>query len=221
MNNDEGLVRALGVRGLTAGMINYMIGAGIFVLPALVAAQVGAAAPLIYVICAFAMLLVVLCFADAGSRVSLTGGTYAYAEYAFGPFLGFIVAATLWFGSSVLASAALANVLMDSLAQLIPFFEGKVVRSLTILAVYALFSVVNIRGVKIGSGVVQTVTLAKLTPLFILIAAGLLAMNTQNLAWPGMPSADKVGRAAVILIFAFLGIESALDATVAGSGCRG
>jgi amino acid transporter len=211
MKQDEGLIRALGVRGLSAGMINYMIGAGIFVLPALVAAEVGAAAPFIYVICAIAMGLIVLCFADAGSRVSLSGGTYAYAELAFGPFLGFIVAASLWLGSAVLASAAIANVLMDSLAQLIPFFGGRVVRVLTILAVYGLFTAINIRGVKMGSRVVQTVTLAKLTPLLILIAAGLFAMNTGNLTWPGMPSIDRIGRAAVILIFAFLGIETALN----------
>ena len=211
MKQDEGLIRALGVRGLSAGMINYMIGAGIFVLPALVAAQVGAAAPLIYIICAIAMGLIVLCFADAGSRVSLSGGTYAYAELAFGPFLGFIVATSLWFGSSVLASAAIANVLMDTLAQLVPFFGDRVVRILTILAVYGLFTAINIRGVKMGSRVVQTVTLAKLTPLLILIAAGLFAMNTGNLTWPGMPSIDKIGRAAVILIFAFLGIETALN----------
>jgi amino acid transporter len=211
MKSDEGLVRALGVRGLTAGMINYMIGAGIFVLPALVAVEVGAAAPFIYIICAIAMGLVVLCFAEAGSRVSLSGGTYGYAEVAFGPFLGFIVASSLWFGSAVLASAALANVLLDTLAQLTQFFSDKVVRTVTILFVYAMFTTINILGVKMGSRVVQTVTLAKLTPLLILIAVGIFAMNTGNLTWPGMPPADKIGRAAVILIFAFLGIETALN----------
>lgn len=213
MKTDEGLVRALGVRGLAASMINYMIGAGIFVLPALVAAQVGAAGPLIYVICAVTMGLIVLCFADAGSRVSLSGGTYAYAELAFGPFMGFVVASSLWFGSSVLSSAAIANVLMDTLAQLAPFFGNKAVRGVAILAFYLLFAIINIRGVKLGSRVVQTVTLAKLTPLFVLIAVGLFAMNGANLAWPGMPSTEKIGRAAVILLFAFLGIETALSAS--------
>ena len=120
MTADEGLIRAVGVRGLTAGMINYMIGAGIFVLPAVVAARVGGAAPVIYVICAIAMAMIVLCFADAGSRVSLSGGTYAYAEVAFGPFIGFIVAMSLWFGSTVLASAAVANVFVDTLSEISP-----------------------------------------------------------------------------------------------------
>jgi amino acid transporter len=76
---------------------------------------------------------------------------------------------------------------------------------------YALFATINIRGVKIGSGVVQGVTLAKLAPLLLLVAVGLFVVNTRNLAWPGFPSAGDTARASVMLIFAFLGIESALS----------
>ena len=210
MTKDEGLIRAVGVRGLTAGMINYMIGAGIFVLPAVVAARVGGAAPVVYVICAIAMAMIVLCFADAGSRVSLSGGTYAYAEIAFGPFIGFVVAMSLWFGSTVLASAAVANVFVDTLSQISPRLGEPVIRNGTLILIYAALAAINIRGVKIGSGVVQTVTAAKLTPLLILVGVGLFAINARNLAWPGMPPAGEVARTSVILIFAFIGIESAL-----------
>ncbi|MGI9045116.1 MAG: APC family permease [Gemmatimonadaceae bacterium] len=210
MKTDEGLVRAVGVRGLTAGMINYMIGAGIFVLPAVVAANVGGAAVLIYVICAIAMALIVACFADAGSRVSLSGGTYAYAEVAFGPYIGFIVATSLWFGANVLASAAVANVFVDTMANISPVFGGRTVRAVVLILMYALFATINIRGVKLGSRAVQAVTLAKLTPLLILVAFGIFAVNMQNLAWPGLPSGDAIARTTVMLIFAFLGIESAL-----------
>ena len=209
MKKDEGLIRAVGVRGLTAGMINYMIGAGIFVLPATVAAIVGAAAPVIYVICAIAMTTILLCFADAGSRVSLSGGTYAYAEVAFGPFIGFIVAMTLWV-STVVASAAVANIFVDTLPQISPRLADPVIRNGTLVLMYAALAAINIRGVKIGSGVVQTVTVAKLTPLLILVGVGLLAINARNLAWPGMPPAGDIARASVFLIFAFIGIESAL-----------
>ena len=198
------------MRGLTAGMINYMIGAGIFVLPAVVAARVGGAAPVVYVICAIAMAAIVLCFADAGSRVSLSGGTYAYAEIAFGPYIGFIVATSLWFGSTVLASAAVANVFVDTIGQIAPPLAHPLVRSGMLVAMFAGLAAINIRGVRIGSGVVQTVTAAKLTPLLILVGVGLFAINTDNLAWPGMPSASETARTSVILIFAFLGIESAL-----------
>ena len=205
MKTDEGLIRAIGVRGLTAGMVNYTIGAGIFVLPALVAARVGAAAPIVYVICAVAIGLIVMCFADAGSRISGSGGTYAYAETAFGPYVGFIVATSLWFGSAVISSAAVANVFMDMLAQLVPGLGNGMVRAAILVLTYAGFAAINIRGVKIGSRAVQTVTLAKLAPLLILVAFGIFAISTPNLAWPGFPSGAEIKRGSIILIFAFLG----------------
>jgi len=206
---DEGLIRAVGVRGLTAGIINYTIGAGIFVLPALVAARVGAAAPIVYVICAVAMGLIVLCFADAGSRVSLSGGTYAYAEVAFGRYVGFMVAVSLWI-SMILASASVAIIFVDSLGQLTPALQSSVARNVIIILVYAALTVINIRGVKAGIGMVQTVTAGKLVPILILLAFGVFAVRPENLVWPGMPSPSETARTTVILIFAFMGVESAL-----------
>jgi amino acid transporter len=61
-----------------------------------------------------------------------------------------------------------------------------------------------------GSGTVQVVTLAKLAPLLALVAFGLFAVNSANLAWPGLPPTNEIARTTVILIFAFLGVESAL-----------
>jgi len=210
MKTDEGLIRAVGVRALTAAIINYTVGAGIFVLPAAVAGTVGAAAPVAYVVCAVAMALIVACFASAGSRVSLSGGTYAYAEIAFGPYIGFMVAMILWFGSAVMASAFVVNVFVEALGQIVPALAGTVAKDAIILVVYAVLAVVNIRGVKIGSRVVQTVTVAKMLPLLILVAFGFFAIHGANLTWPGMPSASNLARTSTVLIFAFLGVESAL-----------
>ena len=44
-SSDAGLVRAIGARQLTASIVNVTVGAGIFVLPAVAAAGLGAAAP--------------------------------------------------------------------------------------------------------------------------------------------------------------------------------
>ena len=210
MKTDEGLIRAVGVRALTAAIINYTVGAGIFVLPATVALNLGAAAPVAYLVCAIAMALIVACFASAGSRVSLSGGTYAYAEIAFGPYVGFMVAMILWFGSAVMASAFVVNVFVEALGQMTPALAGTVAKDAIIVVVYAILAVVNIRGVKIGSRVVQTVTVAKMLPLLILVAFGFFAVHGTNLTWPGMPSASNLARTSTVLIFAFLGVESAL-----------
>src|SRR5437762_11358854 len=87
---DHQLVRGIGIPALTANIISSTIGAGIFVLPASMARGLGLAAPLAFVCCALAMVLFVTCFAIAGSRVSLTGGLYAYVEVAFGRYVGFL-----------------------------------------------------------------------------------------------------------------------------------
>src|SRR6266550_942294 len=126
-HGDEQLVRAMGVPALTANIINSTIGAGIFVLPALVAKNLGSAAPLAFVACAFAMILFVTCFAIAGSRVSLTGGLYAYVEVAFGRYVGFL-AGVLYGITALGAVAGVVNVLVNSLGGLVPLFSNPVVR---------------------------------------------------------------------------------------------
>src|SRR5205807_7583683 len=118
-SGDGDLVRAIGVRGLTASIINVTVGAGIFVLPAVVAAGLGPAAPLAYLVCAALMSLIVICFASAGSRVSLTGGLYAYIEVAFGPFVGFLGGVLYWLMASF-AVASVASAFAGSLGALWP-----------------------------------------------------------------------------------------------------
>ena len=103
--SDDSLVRALGTWGLAAGIVNLTVGGGIFRLPASAAAALGSAAPIAYLVCAAAMGLIVLCFAEAGSRVSLTGGLYAYVEVAFGPLIGFLSGVMLWVGISFATAA--------------------------------------------------------------------------------------------------------------------
>ena len=93
--SDSSLERVIGVWTLAAAAINMTVGAGIFVLPAIVAAQIGSTAILAYVVCAGAMGLVLLCFAAAGSRVKKSGGACAYVEAAFGPFAGFLASTLL------------------------------------------------------------------------------------------------------------------------------
>ena len=95
-NPDALLPRALGTPQLAAGIFNYTVGSGIFALPAFAVAALGAAAPLSYLACAILIALVVLCLAEAGSRVQATGGPYAYVNAGLGPLPGFIGGALLF-----------------------------------------------------------------------------------------------------------------------------
>ncbi len=114
--SDEGLVRAIGTWALGANIVNMVVGAGIFVLPGVVAAQIGPAAFIAYLMCATIVGLVFLCYAEAGSRVTRSGGSYAYVEEAFGPFAGFVTSTLLWLGFAVFADAALAVAMIDAIA---------------------------------------------------------------------------------------------------------
>jgi len=205
---EQGLVRAIGVRGLTANIVNTTIGAGIFVLPALVAYDLGAAAPLAYLACGLAMTLVVASFAMAGSRVSLTGGIYAYVETAFGPFIGFLTGFLLWL-ACLLAAASVASALAASVALVIPAFGLPALKALGLGLAFATLASVNVRGVAMGTRLVEIVTVAKLLPLLLLTAAGLLWVRPEHLAieWA---APDRIGMASLSLIFAFVGVEVAL-----------
>lgn len=206
---DARLVRVLGVWGLAANIVNVTIGGGIFRLPAGVAAQLGGAAPLAYLVCALAMGLIVLCFAEAGSRVALTGGPYAYVEVAFGPFTGFMAGVLLW-TVGTLALAAVATIFADSIGALVPALGGPAGRAAVLVGVFVLLGAVNVRGVRQGTTLNAVATVAKLMPLLLLLAVGAFAVRGANLAFSAPASAGDLARSSILLIFAFAGIESAL-----------
>ena len=153
-------MRAIGARQLTASIINVTIGAGIFVLPAVAAAGLGAAAPMAYIVCAGLMVLIVCCFAAAGSRVSLTGGVYAYVDVAFGPFVGFL-AGVLYILMATFASASVSSAFVGSVGALWPVAASPAARAILIAALFAVLAAVNVRGVKPGVRLVEAMTIAK------------------------------------------------------------
>jgi basic amino acid/polyamine antiporter, APA family len=206
---DEKLIRALGVPTLTASIVNATVGAGIFVLPAAVAAGLGAAAPIAFVICAVVMALVVTSFAIAGSRVSLTGGLYAYVEVAFGSYIGFLAGVLLWL-TNVLAVAAVASAIVASVAVVFPLVQGGLGRVLLLMLIFSALAFINIRGVRGGAGTVAGLTIAKLLPLLLFIAVGVFFIQPAALGWSVWPGSDAIGKTVSVLIFAFMGIELAL-----------
>jgi APA family basic amino acid/polyamine antiporter len=206
---DHQLVRAIGIPGLAANVVNATVGAGIFALPAAVALNLGAASPLAYVICALAMCLFVTCFAMAGSRVSLTGGLYAYVEAAFGRYLGFLAGA-LYFLTAILAISGIIGLIATSIGALIPALATQLGRIAIIVFTLLLLVTINIRGVRIGARAVETVTVVKLAPIIIFIVAGFFFIRPEAIAWPGWPQGDALGRSVLQLLFAFVGVEIAL-----------
>ena len=208
-SSESSLLRSIGTFALAASIVNVTIGGGIFRLPADMAATLGATAPIAYVLCALAMSLIVLCLAEAGSRVSMTGGPYAYIQVAFGPFAGFVAGFLLWM-MLTFVMAAVATVLVGNLGALVPALASRGVSAGVLVLIYTVFAAINIVGVERGARVNTALTIAKLLPLFLLIAGGLFAIDPQNLAIVNPPDMPTLARSSILLIFAFAGIEAAL-----------
>ena len=203
----DSLVRAIGTLGLAAAIVNVTVGAGIFQLPSNVARSLGAAAPIAYVVCAVAMGLIVLCIADAGSRVSLTGGPYAYVGAALGPYAAFLSGVLLWM-LGAFATAAVATVFAASVGQLVPALAPW--QPGVLLATFGFWAVVNMQGVALAARLNATATVAKLAPLLLIGVGGLFVIRTEHLAVAVWPPAADIARTSLLLVFAFAGVESAL-----------
>lgn len=208
-SSEATLVRSIGTFALAASIVNITIGGGIFRLPADMAATLGPTAPVAYLLCALAMGLILLCMAEAGSRVSLTGGPYAYVEIAFGPFVGFLAGFLLWM-LLTFAMAAVATVLVSNLGALVPALSGRLASAIVLIGIYAVFAVVNILGVERGSRVNTIIAVAKILPLLLLIAGGLFAIDPAHLEVTERPALATLARSSILLIFVFAGIEAAL-----------
>lgn len=206
----EGLKREVGVWGLSANIVNIMVGAGIFVLPAIIAETMGASGVLAYLFCGLLIGLVMLCFAEAGSKVTQSGGCYAYVEQAFGPFFGFVVA-IFYLMAGVFSIAAVSNALIEILGTALPFFKISLVKITTLFLIFFGLAILNITGVKQGIGLVKLNTIAKLAPLILLISIGWKDVEWINLSWETEPTIPKLGGTSLILFFAFMGGDSGLQ----------
>ena len=206
----EGLKRVVGLPAFAMAIVNNSIGSGIFVLPAIISIQLGAFSVFCYLFCSIMLAAIMLCYAETGSRITTSGGSYAYVEAAFGPFAGFITNWLYTFGWGILGSAAVMNILADSLAVLFPVFINPLVRALLYFGLLSLMALVNIRGAKSGAGFVQVLTVVKLLPIFVIVIFGFSHIKSANLHWEHLPSVKTFGDATLVLFYAFAGFETSL-----------
>ena len=209
IKKDEGLKRRVGVLGLSANIVNIIIGSGIFVLPAIVASYMGASSIIAYLFCGFLMAMIMLCFAEAGSKVTNTGGPYTYIETAFGDYAGFL-GGLFAVGSNLFADAAVSNALVNVIASANPIFENGFIRFFLLFIIFYGMVYINVIGLKQGIGLVKFNTLIKLIPLLLLIIIGFKDVAISNLQFNNMPSIKTLGETSLILFFAFQGCETGI-----------
>lgn len=207
------LPRQLGVLGLWLLMINGMIGAGIFGVPAAAARLAGDFSPLLYVLCALLIAPIMLCFAELGSATRESGGPARYVTVAFGSMAGFQTGWALYI-ARLTAFAANLNLLLATLAHFLPGLQAGAARVAGLALLTALLAWLNIVGVQRAIQSLGGLTLLKLGPLLLLVLLGLVAVATpeEQLAPIALwPSADAdLGAAVLLIIYAYVGFESGL-----------
>ncbi len=202
----EGLIRAVRRWDLVALTINCIIGAGIFGLPSEVFARIGVYSLGAFVLCGFAVTLIVLCFAEVSSRYRNTGGPYLYAHDAFGPLVGFEVGWMTWI-ARLTAFAANSNLLVSYFAFFVPGAESASWRAVIITAIAVGFAAVNIIGVRDAAVLSNVLTTAKLVPLALFVIVGVFFIEPANFTPGPLPEYGNFSVSVLVLFYAFSGFE--------------
>jgi amino acid transporter len=208
MKNDLGLIRGIQKWDLVAVAINGIIGAGIFGLPAKVYSLIGTYSLIAFVACAIVVTLLILCFAEVGSRFDETGGPYVYAREAFGPTIGFEVGWLSWL-ARLSAFAANCNLMVSYLSVFWPGATSPLARAAIISLVVVALTVINLVGVRHAAIASDFFTIGKLIPLLIFVVAGLFFLSPHAFVFGPRPSTGSFSQSVLLLIFAFTGFEMA------------
>ncbi|WP_290812210.1 amino acid permease [Halovivax sp.] len=182
MSSDTELAKELGLFSALAIGAGTMIGAGIFVLPATAAAEVGPAAALAFVVAGFVALFTALSISELGTAFPKAGGGYYYINDALGPLFGSIAGWGNWLGLAF--ATAFYMIGFGSYAAIylplpsVFFLSGAQVAA---LAAALVFVAINYYGAK-ETGTVQVAIVAILIGvLAVFTVVGLFHFDASNL----------------------------------------
>jgi len=211
-----GLLRAVSRWQIVGLVLNDVIGSGVYLLPAGAAALLGGASVGAVVLAGVAVLLVVLCFAEAASHFDQPGSAYLYAREAFGELIGFEVGWMTWL-ARVASVASLAVAFAQALGYLWPEARAGWGREAAIVLPVLGLTALNVVGIRSGVRTAVLLATAKIVPLLVFVVAGtVFALRTGAVAagrgvagGPEVAAAGgSVGAAALLLLYAYAGFEN-------------
>jgi len=205
------LLRAIGRWSLVARVVNSVIGSGVLGLHSVVAGQLGPDRVLAVLLAGAAIAIVMACFAEVASQFTDPGGPYLYVRAAFGRLLGIQVGWLAWL-VRIAACAANANLFVIYLGEFWVGARQPLSRLLILTLLIGILAAINYRGVRIGTHVSNTFTVAKLLPLVLVCVAGAFYLVAHG-AVPAakvFPDGKAWLHAFVLLVFAYGGFEAAL-----------
>ncbi|MDH4047362.1 MAG: APC family permease [Gammaproteobacteria bacterium] len=202
------LIRGIGFVGIAIVVLNSMIGAGIFALPTSIASTAGNLSPWLFLLVGVLFISIVLSFAELASYFQNSGGPVLYTRTAFGPLVGFSTGWLLYV-SRMAAFAANVTVIPIYLGTFWPWMTEGFGRALIISVVCIGLTIVNYIGLKDGIRTVAILTFLKLTPIVLMILLGLQYVTADTLIPKSLPKIEDMGATTLLLIYAFVGFESA------------
>jgi len=190
-----------------------MIGAGIFILPAIAAEGAGPASSISFGIAGFVALLAALSLAELATGMPISGGSYHYVNRGLGSFFGSIVGWGMWTGL-MFASAFYMVGFGQYIVESVPFLDGRTLIVLTGLIGLSLIVGMNYYGTEESSGAQNIMIGTEFVIVLIYTGIGLFFIETANLVDFAPTGPSGIVATTGVVFVTFLGFE--IIATVAG-----
>lgn len=179
MENSEKKISLIGAIAIIVGTV---IGASIFILLGPIAGQTGPALPLAYFVAFVPALFGSIFYAQLGSAMPMTAGTYHYSKRLLSPLFGYIATISLILGG-IGAVIMLSIGFAEYLQYFLPWVPIKITAILIILILYG----INLLGIKTAEMIQILMTLWILVALLSFAIPGLFNIETANMV-PFMPN---------------------------------
>jgi amino acid transporter len=208
IDEKTGLLRAVSRWQIVALSVNDVIGSGVYlILPVAAAQLLGPASVWAILAAGFAVLLLVLCFAETSSLFDRPGGAIVYTRAAFGEFVGFEVGWMTWI-ARIASIASLSVFFARAVGYLWPAARDGAGRWLTIVLPLVILTWINVRGIKSGARVAVVLAWGKVVPLVVFVAVGLFFVDWNRVFPVPTPERANFMKAALLVLFAYAGFEN-------------
>lgn len=208
LDERTGLLRAVSRWQIVALSINDVIGSGVYlILPVAAATLLGSASVWAILIAGFAVLLLVLCFAEAASLFDRPGGAIVYTRAAFGEFVGFEVGWMTWI-ARISSIAGLSVFFARAVGYLWPGARSGIGQWATIVLPLLALTAINVAGIKSGAKTAMVLAWGKVVPLVLFVAVGLFWVDWSRVFPVAAPERANLMKAALLVLFAYAGFEN-------------
>ncbi|HET6620312.1 MAG TPA: amino acid permease [Dongiaceae bacterium] len=205
---------AMGLWSCIALVVGNMIGAGIFMLPSVLAGY-GTLSLWGWAVSVAAALSLAVVFARLSAIIPSAGGPHVYTREAYGDFAGFLCAWCYW-KAAWIGNAAIAVTVVGYFTVFFPKLANPVAGASVAIGLPWVLAFINLGGLGIFSLVQNACTILKLIPLLLIAVCGWFFFHADNFATPiygrSIPETSWLGAVSTLsalTMWSFLGLESA------------